>query len=89
MPLYLLPHQCCLGLLGAAAVVKLFNAVAEAQKGLLSEESGVPLRETKRTKEMSKDSTSRTALHRAKRKRALLCSFYDHSIGCTVASVQR
>ncbi len=40
-------------------MVKLFNAVAEAQHTLSGDASGVPVREAKRAKEMSKDSTYR------------------------------
>lgn len=45
----------------AVAVVKLFNAVAEAQHTLSGDTSGVTLREAKRAQEMSKDSTHHTA----------------------------
>lgn len=49
------------------AVVKLFNAVAEAQHTLSGDGSSVPLREAKRAKEMSKDSTRCTALNQPSR----------------------
>lgn len=46
------------------AVVKLFNAVAEAQHTMSGD---VPLKEAKRAKEMSKDSTRCTALNELSR----------------------
>ena len=46
-----------------STVVKLFNAVAEAQHTLSDDTSGVPGREAKRAKEMSKDSAYHSALN--------------------------
>ena len=66
-------------LLVLVPVVKLFNAVAEAQHTLSGDSSSVSFREAKRAKEMSKDSTHSTALNQPPR----LCEFVTFAVRAT------